>query len=282
MRGIAGKIAIVTGAAGMGGIGRAIALRLAQEGADVAVTDIKRLPGQIPAEEVTANWQGIHSVAREIEALGRRSLPVYANIASSTEVQAMVEQVVKRFGRLDIMVNNARAQFGADQVLMVELEESELERVLAVNVKGTFLCCKAAALEMIKQQDGGTIINISSMAGKKAVPRRGAYSTSKFAIMGLTQVLALELAPHGIRVNAICPGLVDSGRVNPNEKMAAEREGIPVEVYCARRIKARGAQIPLGVASPGDVAAVAAFLASTDSNRLTGEAINATGGELMD
>ncbi len=125
-------------------------------------------------------------MAREIEAIGRQALPIYADIASSTEVQTMVKRVVTTFGKLDILVNNACAPWGADQVSMFELEEPEFDRVLAVNVKGTFLCCKAAAKEMIEQRNGGKIINISSMSAKKPSPQKGAYVISKLAIISLT------------------------------------------------------------------------------------------------
>lgn len=275
------KVAIVTGAGGMRGIGRAIALRLARDGADVALVDIKRPPEQLPPEEVRANWQGIESVAAEIRALGRRALPSYTDITDSAQVDRMVSATLAELGRIDILVNNARAIIGRSD-LVANMEESEWDHTMAVNAKGTFLCCRAVARYFLKQGIKGKIINISSLAGKRGEVGRSAYCASKFAVNGFTQSLALELAPYGVTVNAVCPGAVDTGRFSLREKLAAEREGMDYEEYERRRIERRAKEIPLGkVATPEDIANMVAFLASPKADHITGQAFNVNGGEVM-
>ncbi|HMN28516.1 MAG TPA: SDR family NAD(P)-dependent oxidoreductase, partial [Caldilineaceae bacterium] len=150
-----GKVALVTGAGGEHGLGRAIARRLAQEGAHVVINDItaQRLDG--------AEWAGLPDLAREIEALGRQALPIVADVANAEQVDAMVQRAVQHFGQVDILVNNAGALAGRDRVPVVELAEAEWDRIQNVNVKGTFLCCRAVARAMIERGKGGKIINIS-------------------------------------------------------------------------------------------------------------------------
>ena len=197
------KVALVTGAGGKGGLGRAIAVRLAEEGADVVVNDIviNDFNAQHPR---LPNWAGLPDVVREIEALGRGAMGVVADVSDAGQVDRMVNQVLQRFDRIDILVNNAGAPAGRDRVPVVELDEDVWDLVQRVNVKGTFLCCKAVARAIIARGKGGKIINISSVSGKKGAARFAAYCASKFAVRGFTQALALELAPHRINVNAIC------------------------------------------------------------------------------
>jgi NAD(P)-dependent dehydrogenase (short-subunit alcohol dehydrogenase family) len=276
-----GKVAIVTGAGGRHGIGRAIATRLAQEGADVVVTDIQRGQEAIRPEDRRAGWQGLPSVVAEIQALGRQGLALYSDVSDSAQVAAMVQQTLERFGHIDILVNNAGSRPGRDRVPVVELEEDAFDEVQRVNVKGTFLCSRAVARHMVARGGGGKIIIISSGAGKRGIPRYAAYCASKFALIGFTQSLAQELAPYRINVNAICPGLVDTERVD-FIAAALATPGESPEEYRAQMVRERSQRIPLGrVAVGGDIARMAAFLAASESDYLTGLSISVSGGAEM-
>ena len=271
-----GKVALVTGAGGQQGIGRAIAVRLAREGAHVAVNDVTSNP-HAGADE----WRGVDSVVDEIQSLGRRAISVIADVSDAAQVDAMVNKTTERLGHIDILVNNAGSAAGPDRVPVTELEEDAWDTVQRVNVKGTFLCSRAAARQMLSSGRGGRIIVISSGAGKQGMARYAAYCASKFALIGFTQSLALELAPFGINVNAICPGLVETERIS-GIAAALAAEGESAEEYRARMFAERAKVIPLGrVASGADVADVAAFLASSQSDYLTGLSIPVSGGAMM-
>ncbi|MCI0859695.1 MAG: glucose 1-dehydrogenase [Chloroflexi bacterium] len=276
-----GKVAIVTGAGGRHGIGRAIALRLAQEGADVVVTDIQRSLDHMRPADRQAGWRGLPSVVEEIEALGRQGLGLYSDVSDSAQVTDMVGRTLEQFGRIDILVNNAGSQPGPDRVLVVELEESAFDEVMRVNVRGTYLCSKAVAQHMIGRGGGGKIIVISSGAGKRGRARFAAYCASKFALIGFTQSLAQELGEHKINVNAICPGLVDTERTDFIAAALAP-EGQSAEEHRVLMIRERSEAIPLGrVAAGEDIARTAAFLASSESDYLTGLSISVAGGSEM-
>ena len=278
MYNLQGKIALVTGAGGERGIGRAIALRLAQEGADVALNDIH------PTSAPGSNWGGMAQVVDEIKALGRRSAGIAADIGDAAQVQAMIDRVVATFGRIDILVNNAGARAGRDRVPVVELDEADWDRVQRIHSKGTFLCSRAAARAMLAgphSPRGGRIINIASTAGKNGSARYAAYCASKFAVVGFTQSLAQELAPHGINVNAICPSLIVTERIDDIASALAPSNVSAEEQRAALITRAAGLS-PIGrMAEIGDVAALAAFLASSESNYLTGLAISVAGGSQM-
>ena len=276
-----GKVALVTGAGGMHGIGRAIALGLARLGADVTVTDIQRSLEDLPKEEVETGWKSIESVSAEIEKLGRRCVAIYCDLTQEKQIEELIDEAVSRLGGLHILVNNARA-IGGWKVPVVDLDTREWDKVMSVNARGTYLYCKYAARHMIKQGAGGRIINISSTSGKRGVPQRAAYCASKFAIIGLTQSLAHELAPHSITVNAVCPGTVDTRRVNYMERALATKEGITPEEFRERVLVERAKAIPLGrVATTEDVATVVGFLSSPEAGYLTGQSVNVNGGEIM-
>lgn len=273
---LSGKIALVTGAGGRDGLGRAIALRLAAEGADVVVNDI------VPNRTGSPDWTGLPDVIQEIEGLGRRGLAVVADVSQAAQVEQMVAQAVERFGRIDILVNNAGALAGRDRVPVVELEEAEWDRIQNVNVKGTFLCCQAVAKVMIAASQGGKIINMSSVSGKKGTARFAAYCASKFAVRGFTQALALELAPHRINVNAICPGLIETERVGEMAAALAPA-GTSADEQRQLMVERAGVTTPLGrIGQARDVAQMAAFLASSESDYLTGLSMTVAGGSFMD
>ena len=268
-----GKVALVTGAAGQHGIGRAVARRLAGEGADVAVADLR--------DEPAGNWGGLSRVVGEIEEAGRGALGCVCDVTRADDVERMVRATLDRFGRIDILVNNAGSAAGPDRVPVVELDEAIWDQVLAVNAKGTFLCSRAVARHMIARGGGGKIINLSSSAGKAGRARFAAYSASKFAVIGFTQSLALELAPHRINVNAICPGLTDTERVY-GIASGLKPDGVTTEAYRETLIGEATARTPLGrVAQPDDIAQAAAYLASAESDFMTGLALNVSGGLLM-
>jgi NAD(P)-dependent dehydrogenase (short-subunit alcohol dehydrogenase family) len=275
---LSGKVALVTGAGGEHGIGRAIAVRLAREGADVAVNDVVARPYAATA----MGWGGVPAVVEEIEALGRRALGVLADVSDARQVERMVEQALERFGRIDVLVNNAGSRPGRDRVPVVELDEEAWDEVQRVNVRGTFLCCRAVAREMIRRGQGGKIVNLASTAGKRGIARYAAYCASKFAVIGFTQALALELAPHRIQVNALCPGPVETERTGFIAAALAP-EGTDAEAYRQQMLREDARAIPLGrVAQAEDVARMAAFLASSESDYLTGLAIPIAGGALME
>lgn len=274
---LGGRVALVTGAGGERGIGRAIALRLAREGADVVVNDVVAQP----YAGTGTDWGGVPAVVREIESLGRHALGVLADVADAGQVEAMVRQALERFGQIDILVNNAGSRPGRDRVPVVELEEEAWDEVQRVNVKGTFLCCRAVARAMVRRGADGKIINIASTAGKKGTARYAAYCASKFAVVGFTQALALELAPFRIQVNALCPGLVETERVGCIAAALAP-EGTAVEAYREQMLREAAATVPLGrVGCPEDIAGMAALLASSEAEYLTGLSIPVAGGEVM-
>ncbi len=276
-----GKVAIVTGAGGRHGIGRSIALRLAQEGADVVVTDIERSTDRMREDDRAAGWRGLPSVVEEIEGLGRQSLGLFSDVSDSAQVADMVQQTLDRFGHIDILVNNAGSQPGRDRVPVVELEEDAFDEVMRVNVRGTYLCSKAVAIHMIERGGGGKIVIISSGAGKQGIARYAAYCSSKFALIGFTQSLAQELGSQRINVNAICPGLVDTERVDFIAAALAP-QGQSSEEHRAMMVRGRGQAVPLGrIAEGNDIAKTAAFLCSSESDYLTGLSISVSGGSTM-
>lgn len=276
-----GKVAVVTGAGGRHGIGRAIALRLAQEGADVVVTDIDRGLENIRPEDRGEGWQGLPSVVSEIEAMGRVCLGLLSDVSDSTQVDDMVNRTLERFGKIDILVNNAGSRPGRDRVLVVDLEEDAFDEVMRVNVRGTYLCSRSVARHMVGRGGGGKIVVISSNAGKRGRARFAAYCASKFALVGFTQALAQELGPHSINVNAICPGLVDTERTDFIAAALAP-EGQSTEEYRVLMLRERETTVPLGrVAVGDDIARMAAFLASSESDYLTGLSISVSGGTEM-
>jgi NAD(P)-dependent dehydrogenase (short-subunit alcohol dehydrogenase family) len=282
MAGLEGKVALITGAGGMRGIGRATVLKLAAQGVDIAVTDVHRPPEDLPPGEVRRQWRGIDSVAEEVEALGRRCQRVWCDLRDGEQIQAMVRQVAEHFGHIDILVNNARAIIGRDKVPVTELREDVWQHFLAINTTAVFLCTKFVGQIMVRQSQGGRIINIASDAAKRASAMGAAYSASKFAVLGLTQASALDLAPYGITVNAVCPGPVNTDRLSYWERAQAEAQGIPLEEFRAKIVAEAGQRTPLGrIAEPEDVAGLVAFLASDEARFITGQAYNVNGGSLF-
>jgi NAD(P)-dependent dehydrogenase (short-subunit alcohol dehydrogenase family) len=269
-----GKVALVTGAGGERGFGRAIANRLADDGADVAVNDVTAIP-------YGGGWNGVDAVVEEIKAKGRRSMAVIADVSDGDAVLAMVDDVVTQLGKIDIFVANAGSRPGPDRVPVVELAEEAFDEVMRVNVRGTFLTCQAVARHMIERGGEGKIVIISSTAGKRGLPRYAAYTASKFALVGFTQSFAHEMGAFKVNVNAICPGLAETERVI-HIAGALRGEGETAEDQLAEMVRRRSAVNPLGrITETRDIANMAAFLSSSEADYLAGLAISVSGGDVM-
>jgi 3-oxoacyl-[acyl-carrier protein] reductase/meso-butanediol dehydrogenase/(S,S)-butanediol dehydrogenase/diacetyl reductase len=278
MGSLTGKVAIVTGAARMRGIGRAIALRLAEEGSAVSVTAVKRPPESFPEHEHESGWLGVESVAEEIRAAGGKALALDVDVTKPEHVHDMVDRTSAEFGRIDILVNNHGLALVSGKKDLWQVDDDEWFREIDVNLHGVYHTCKAVAPVLIEQGEGGRIINMSSLAGRVAQPQYGGYTPAKFAVIGLTQMLARELAPHKVTVNALCLGSTDTDMMDGTFRRTGERMGIPFEMV------KQGVRmfVPLGrQGEPREIAGVVAYLASDKAAYITGQAINVDGGILM-
>ncbi len=287
MSDLSGKVALVTGASRKRGLGCSIALGLAREGTDVAVTDLYKTPEDLEPWDRKEGWRGLDSLVAEITALGRRGLAITADLTNSREITDMVEKALKEFGKIDIVVNNAaimRRDIGTPDI--VDFPEGAWNKTIAVILTAPFLICKAVLPQMIKRGRGGKIINISSIGGKVGRRGRAAYCSSKFGLIGLTQVLSQELGPHKINVNAVCPGFMMTWRSSGEAIWEAMNKGLSEEEAITqafeKRFAATGDRPHLGIpASVQQVANVVVFLASPQSDYITGQAINVDGGIVM-
>jgi NAD(P)-dependent dehydrogenase (short-subunit alcohol dehydrogenase family) len=266
----------------MRGVGRATVMKLAGAGADIALSDVHRETADLPPAEVRTEWGGIDTVASEVEAQGRRSLPVFCDLSDPAQIERMVEQVIEHYGRIDVLVNNARAIIGKDKVPVTELEKEVWDHFLSINTTAVFLCTKFVARHMIGSGNGGRIINIASNAAKQASATGAAYSASKFAVLGLTQASAMDLAPYGITVNAVCPGPINTDRMSYWERDQATERGITQEEFRSQIVQNGAQATPLGrIAEAQDIANLVAFLAGDDASFITGQAYNVNGGQLF-
>ena len=249
-----GKVALVTGAGA--GIGRAIALRFAQEGAKIVVADCNR-----------SSYASGEGAVEAIKSAGGEAVFVFADVSRAADAENMVKATVDAFGRLDILVNNAGIELYRT---ITEMTEEEWDTLIDINLKGVFLCSRYAIPEMA---EGGVIINMSSVASFKGSPRQSAYCASKGGVMLMTQAMATELRPRGIRVNALNPSIIndDMGRILMDDMNAVTGTGMPGLV---ERIEQR--QWRLG--TPQDVANAALFLASDEASFITGHGLAVDGG----
>jgi NAD(P)-dependent dehydrogenase (short-subunit alcohol dehydrogenase family) len=278
LSGIADKVAVVTGAARPRSIGRATALRLAAEGAKVACLDIARPYEDFP-DYAVATSDDLDQLVEEIRAGGTDAIAVRADVSDEDEVRAGIEQVTKELGPVELVANVAGGSgAGLGAAPLIAVTKPEFERVLQVNLIGTWLVSRACAEVMIEHGSGGRIVNTSSQAGKVGWPMIGAYSAAKAGVIGLTQVMAKEWAPSGILVNAVCPGTVDTDLLNPANSFVELMEAVEPGGF-------RGwldREIPVGrLQKPEEVASVIAFLMSDDASYVTGEAVNVSGGQTM-
>lgn len=268
LTGLDGKVAVVTGAGRMRSIGRPIAVELARAGCDVVLTGTGRARDRYPDDEQAAGWRDVESVAAEIEALGRRALPVVSDVSDPDAVEALADLVESELGRVDIVVNNAGAARGADRVPVVELDLDVWRHVIDVNLHGVLYTSRTFAQRFLAAGTPGSIVNISSVGGKIMGPRTAAYAASKAGVHAITAAMAKELGADGIRVNALCPGIIDTSRM----------DDVGREEQWERMV---ASQIPLGRAGRGlDVAAVAVFLCSDQGAWVTGQQWNVDGGQL--
>lgn len=249
------RVSVVTGAGS--GIGKAIALRLGKEGSAVVVADI---------DEGKAT-----STAGEIEAMSRTALPIQVDVTKAEDVRRMVESAVARFGRIDVLVNAAgviRTQ------LLLDVEPEDYDRIFDVNMRGLFFCLQSVAKEMAKGS-GGRIVNIASVSARGPRPLQAVYAASKAAVISLTWSAAAALAKHGILVNAVCPGVVETPMWQQIDREMGELFGYAPGEARQRKL----ADIPLGrVEKPEDVANAVAFLVSPEASYITGQALNVCGG----
>jgi meso-butanediol dehydrogenase/(S,S)-butanediol dehydrogenase/diacetyl reductase len=270
-----GKVAIVTGAGRPNGLGQGMAKRFATEGCHVVITDVAR--SHTDPEYRRGTWEDLLERQQELEALGARCLPVRCDVTVEQEVQEMVAATIEKFGRIDILVNNVGGGPPGSGGPLLEVDGANWEEGMAVNVKGTHLCSRAAAKQMIEQGEGGKIVNIASQAGKRPFPELGVYCAAKAAVCHYTRVLALELGPHKINVNAVLPGTIETDMLKESFGKLAERYGMTYE-EAMQAIP----PIPLGrLQTAEDVAASVVWLCSSESDYLTGECILVTGGQTV-
>jgi len=254
-------VAHITGAAQ--GIGKAIALRLAQDGHDIAVSDLPSMEKEL------------EETRHEIEAKGVKAIAVTGNVSDPQDVKRIVAETADQLGSLDVMVANAGV---AQTKALLDVTPEDYDRIHAVNGRGVFLCYTEAARQMIKQGHGGKIIGASSIAGHKGFGLLGIYSSSKFGVRALTQAAAQEWAPHGITVNAYCPGIVDTQMWVEVDHDLGEINDVPE----GESMKAMAAGITIGRVSTGaDVAAFVSYLAGPDSDYMTGQSPLIDGGMLF-
>ena len=249
------NVAIVTGAGQ--GIGKAVALRLAREGASVVVADL--------------NLETARSTAEEIRAMGAGALEVQVDVRDPASIGTMVDAAVEAFGRIDVLVSCAGV-INVREIL--DITREEWDRIFEVNARGTFFTLQAVSRQMVKQ-GSGVIVNMASAAARGPRPTFAHYAASKAAVISLTQSAALALAPHGIRVNAICPGVVETPMWDQIDRETHDRFGVPLGETRQQRVRG----IPLGrIETPEDVANVVAFLVSPQANYMTGQSLNVDGG----
>jgi NAD(P)-dependent dehydrogenase (short-subunit alcohol dehydrogenase family) len=243
------KVALVTG--GAGGIGRATALAYAQEGAQVAVVDV--------------NLAGAQAVADEVNAAGGQAIAIATDVSQSEQVAAMVAQVVAHFGRLDIAFNNAGIDIEHEP--LAKTSEEFFDRLMAINVKGVWLCMKYEIEQMLRQGHGGAIVNTASVGGLIAAPRQPIYGATKHAVLGMTKSAGVEYGRKGITVNAVCPGVIDTEMTERAIAREPKREAYINQAH------------PIGrMGTAEDIARAVVFLSSSDASFVLGHALAVDGG----
>ncbi len=273
---LSGKVAIITGAGRRGGLGAAMAMRLAMERVKVVVSDIGAAGGaNLPASAIGASDE-MNAVVADIVAAGGKATALACNMLDAASIESLVARTVKYYGSVDILVNNAGV--GYLMKPLIEMSMEEWDTVHGVNLRGVFAATQAVAKRFISQGRGGRIVNIASQAAKSGFPHAAAYCASKHGVIGFTRVAAIELAAHQVTVNAICPNHVTTGLGAWQNEYFAKLLGKSVEQYLADM----RSRIPLGRPGlPGDTANACAFLCSEQAQYITGESMNVSGGEEM-
>ena len=264
-----GKVAIITGAGRMRGIGHATAIAFARLGADVVVTGTGRDPSTFPADEQSAGWRDVESVAEEVRALNCRALPLKVDVSNGAQVQAMVDRTVETLGRIDFLVNNAGAGRTLGLMPLVELPEETWRRVIDVKLTSAYLCTRGVLQVLMRQGQGGSIVNVSSVEAKLTPVNDCAYATASGALYTFTSTVAKEVASHGIRVNCVSPGTTDTAR---NDGVY----GYPRDERWTQRLKS----LPLGRAGrPEEIGGFIAWLCKEEAEFIVGECISIDGGQ---
>lgn len=278
MSNLNGKVALVTGAASKRGMGRAIAVRLAKEGADVAVLDKFAAPKSIwPGDE---GWQGLDAVVEEIKAQGKKGLALVADVSKGADVDAAVKKAIDKFGKIDILVHAGGIR-GAMTTKIIDLTEEEWRNSLDINLTGSFLISKAVAKTMIPNGEGRKIVLFGSKAATQGYVGSAGYCASKHGVLGLGRTLALELAPYKINVNIINPGGFDTNLRDQAIVQRAKAQGIALEKAVEEESKkvGPGPTVPLGrLGKPEEIADLVYFLVSDQSAYITGKTIDIDGG----
>ena len=265
LTGLEGKVAVITGAGRMRSIGRPIAVEMAKAGCRVVVTGSGRPKEQYPDDEKEAGWRDIESVADEVRAVGGKVLATVSDVGDEIAVRALLQKTMGEFGQVDFVVNNAGAARGVDRVPVIDMPIDAWDNVIRVNLRGTFLMSKVFGRQMIEAGKGGCIVNISSIAGKILPPNASAYAASKAGIQALTASMAQEVGQYGVRVNAICPGLIDTFRLD-------DIRGTPAWDMSTQRISLRR------MGSGEEIAWSTIYLCSDQGAWVTGQSINVDGG----
>ena len=268
-RDLVDQVSIVTGAGRMRSIGRATAVELARAGCDVVLVGTGRSPDRYPDDEKQAGWRDIESVADEVRSLGRRALPLVADVSDPASVEPLVHTIVEAFGRIDVLINNAGSTRGSDRVAVVDMDIGDWRRTIDVNLTGAFLMSKFVGRVLIDQGSGGSIVNISSIAARILGANGSAYAASKAGLQALTGSMAREVAQYGIRVNAVLPGVIDTSRMDDLGR--GERWQSLID-----------SSIPLGRAgTPTEIARLVTYLCSIDGAWITGQNYVIDGGRTI-
>jgi 3-oxoacyl-[acyl-carrier protein] reductase len=258
---LAGQAALIIG--GARGIGETIAHTFSKEGASLVLVDLEKMKTELDA------------VAQGVSQNGRKAVAITADCSDDRQVNNVVDETVRRFGKIDVLINSAG--FRGPLVAVTEISDKEFDDVILYNLKLVFLCCRAVLKQMVKQKSG-SIVSISGTAGREGMAMRGSLCAAKWGVVGLTQTIAKEYGPHGIRANIICPGGMDEPDLREMYAQRAKNLGITVEAHEAQIL----ALTPLRkYAKHEEVANAALFLASSDSSHTTGESLNVSGGRLM-
>lgn len=258
---LSGQVALIIG--GARGIGETIAHTFSREGASIALVDLEKMKAELDA------------VAQAVNQNGGKAIALTADCSDDRQVNSVVDETVRRFGKIDILVNSAG--FRGPLVPVTEITEKEFDDVVLYNLKLVFLCCRAVLKQMVKQKSG-SIVSISGTAGREGMAMRGSLCAAKWGVVGLTQTIAKEYGPHGIRANIICPGGMDEPELREMYAQRARNLGMSVEAHEAQILSLT----PLRkYAKHEEVANAALFLASSDSSHTTGESLNVSGGRLM-
>lgn len=276
MRRFEGKTVVVTGSGRTGGLGQGILQRFADEGASCVVCDLGTPQALMEAADIGTTAE-MEQVAQELRSRGARVITVACDVSRSQHCDALIARAVAELGSVDILVNNAG--IGYIMKPLIETTDADWAAVLGVNLTGAFYCTRAAARHMIARGQGGRIINIASQAAKSGFPHMVPYTSSKHGMVGLTRSSAIELGPHGVTVNAVCPNHVTTGLGRRQNEYFSHLLGFP---SVAAYLDSMARKNPLGRPGlPSDTAAACAWLASAEACYVTGEALNVSGGEEM-